>query len=277
MPTRLAPAVLILIALLGPIRASAADSDLAQRSALRRPLAMVPSTDGRRLYVANRVGTLSVVDPVAGRIQSETPIGKRISSLTALGRDPSRLLATDEEAGKLLLIEAGLDGVQKTVELSMPATPVQVRTSPDGSLAAVSSLWARRLTLVSVTRDPAVAFGVVRAVDLPFAPRELLFLPDGALLVADSHGGQLAIVDVAQAKIKLMRKLPGSNIRGLALSPDGKKLLISHQILTNLAETTHNDIHWGILMTNLLRWLELARLYGPEDELLKNRDRKSVV
>ncbi len=270
MPTRLVPAVLILIALLGPLPVSAADANLGDRPTLRRPLAIVPTADGRRLYVANRVGTLSVLDPHAGRVHSETLIGKRISSLTPLDPAVSRLLATDEDSGKLLLLEAVDDRILKTAELSVAATPVQVRTSPDGSLAAVTSLWARRLTLVEITRDPVAAFGVVRTVDLPFAPRELLFLPDGALLVADSHGGQLAIVDVAQAKIKLLRKLPGSNIRGLALSPDGKKLLVSHQILTNLAETTHNDIHWGILMTNLLRWLELARLYGPEDELLKN-------
>jgi len=272
MPTRPVPPVLILLALLGSLPASAlgADIHLTTRPALRRPLAIVPSADGRRLFVANRVGTLSVVDPLAGRVESETLIGKRISSLTALDGDASRLLATDEEAGKLLMLDPGIDSVRRCAELSVADTPVQVRTSRDGSLAAVTSLWARRLTLVSITRDPVPAFGVVRTVDLPFAPRELLFLPDGALLVADSHGGQLAIVDVAQAKIKLLRKLPGSNIRGLALSPDGKKLLVSHQILTNLAETTHNDIHWGILMTNLLRWLELARLYGPEDELLKN-------
>jgi YVTN family beta-propeller protein len=247
---------------------SAAEPRRESLPALRRPVAIVPSADGQRLYVANRVGTVSVVDPRAAAVRSESPVGKRLSSLAPLAGG-ERLLATDEEAGRLLLLLPREDGVERAAALPVAATPVNVRASRDGSLAAVASLWARRVSLVEIAREPTPAFGQVRTVDVPFAPREQLFLPDGSLLVADSHGGQLAVIDVATAKIKVLRKLPGNNIRGLALSPDGKKLLVSHQILTNLAETTHNDIHWGILMTNLLRWIELARLFGPEEELLK--------
>lgn len=269
MPSRSTRSLLVLLLLAVAPLAWAAEPRLESLPALRRPVGLVPSADGQRLFVANRAGTVSVVDPQEGTVRSESPIGKRISSLCALPGG-EHLLATDEEAGRLLLLATRKDGVERTAHLAVAGTPVNVRASRDGSLAAVASLWARRVSLVEIAREPALAFGQVRTVDLPFAPREQLFLPDGSLLVADSHGGRLAVIDVGTAKIKVLRKLPGNNIRGLALSPDGKKLLVSHQILTNLAETTHNDIHWGILMTNLLRWLELARLFGPEEELLKN-------
>ena len=84
------------------------------------------------------------------------------------------------------------------------------------------------------------------------------------LIVADAFGGKLGIVDTAARKLEAVRQLPAHNIRGLAVSPDGKKLLVAHQILNDLAETTHNDVHWGVLMSNVLRWLSLDRVLDPD-------------
>jgi cytochrome c peroxidase len=62
--------------------------------------------------------------------------------------------------------------------------------------------------------------------------------------------------------------MPAHNIRGLALSSDGSKLLVAHQILNDLAETSHNDVHWGVLMSNVLRWLVLDRVLDPQAPIL---------
>ena len=50
--------------------------------------------------------------------------------------------------------------------------------------------------------------------------------------------------------LRSVRSLPAHNIRGLALAPDGKSLVIAHQTLNPLARTTFDDVHWGLLVNN---------------------------
>jgi cytochrome c peroxidase len=165
--------------------------------------------------------------------------------------------------------------------------------SSDGKRCYVASLWSRRLTAVDVALPMGdagpVRMTVRKTLDLPFAPRlqllaqssrlaprdgpisrsEMATLRGGKLLVADSFGGQLAIIDLERFSLDGVRQLPAHNIRGLALSPDGKKVLIAHQILNDLAETTHNDVHWGVLLSNVVRWVALDRLLHGQEGLLK--------
>jgi mono/diheme cytochrome c family protein len=132
----------------------------------------------------------------------------------------------------------------------------------------VASLWARRLSIVRL--EPTDHPRVEQTLDLPFAPREQLLVRDGrTLIVADAFGGRLALVDPAGGTLEAVRHMPGHNIRGLAADPSGQKLLVAHPILNSLAETTHNDVHWGILMTNVLRWLKLEQVLDPEAAILQ--------
>ena len=56
-----------------------------------------------------------------------------------------------------------------------------------------------------------------------------------------------------QRAIASVRSLPAHNIRGLAFAPDGQTLLIAHQVLNRLAQTSFDDVHWGLLIRNHLR------------------------
>jgi YVTN family beta-propeller protein len=125
------------------------------------------------------------------------------------------------------------------------------------------------LSLVDVGPEPRVA----KTVDLPFAPRKQLLLPgDKKAVVADSFGGQLAVVDVEHGAVESVRALPVHNIRGLALSADGRRLLMAHQVLNPLAQTTRDDILWGNLLTNNVRALPLAGLLDPKADLLHDSE-----
>jgi YVTN family beta-propeller protein len=44
-------------------------------------------------------------------------------------------------------------------------------------------------------------------------------------------------------------------------------LAIAHQMLNDLAHTVRNDIHWGMLLSNDLRWLPLKAALDPNAEL----------
>jgi YVTN family beta-propeller protein len=263
-----------------PASSTAAASPTSQEARLRRPVALALAESDRRLLVANRCGSVSVIDTGSLQVVAEIVLGRRLSDLVLL-RDGRHALATDEEAHKLLLLRwsDAPPSLRVVARLDVSPYPVTVRVDADGRRCYVASLWSRRLTIVDLATAVAASdasdetvptLRTARVIDLPFAPRLQLQVRDDRLLVADSFGGRLAVVDTAQHRVLHIRKLPAHNIRGLALSTDGKRLLVAHQILNDLAETSHNDVHWGILLSNVLRWVVLERVLEPQGHILQD-------
>jgi YVTN family beta-propeller protein len=234
---------------------------------LRHPVALVVAEE-KWLFTANeRSGTVSVLDLERNQTVAEVPVGRKLADLVAIPDRP-HLLAVDEEANELILLSRQGTDTRPVQRLKVSPAPVSVRVSPDGKLAAVASLWSRRLTLVDLTGPR-----ILRTVDLPFAPRQQLLVEGGKkLIVADSFGGQLAVVDLPGGELKPVRSLLAHNIRGLALSADGSRLLVSHQELNPLAQAQRDDIHWGNLITNNVRVLSLAAVLDPKADLLRGSD-----
>jgi YVTN family beta-propeller protein len=231
---------------------------------LRRPVALAPSADGRWLYVANRdSGSLSVIDLAAGRVVAEHAIGKRLADVKCLPGS-SRLLVADEAAHELVLLTARDEQIEVQQRLPISPYPVSIEVAANGRQATVASLWSRRLAFVALG-DKLQA---IETLDLPFAPRCQLSLPkQQRLIVADSFGGKLALVDPLTRAIVGQRVIPGHNIRGLGVSPDGSMLLAAHQMLNELAHSIRNDIHWGLLMSNDLRWLRVESVLAGKEVL----------
>ena len=237
---------------------------------LRRPTAVVLSPDERHLYVANRTsGSISVIDLESKSVAAETDVGRQLSDMVAL---PERglLLVTDETAHELVFVAAEGASLKVVQRLAVSRYPVGVAIGRRGERCYVTSLWSRRLTIVELPERDGEPARISSVLDMPFAPRRALPLDDGnRLVVADSFGGGLAIVDMENRAVVSVREIPGHNIRGLAQSPDGRMLLVAHQMLNELAHTVHNDVHWGLLMTNDLRWLKLATVLDEETEILR--------
>jgi YVTN family beta-propeller protein len=239
------------------------------KSLLRRPVALALAEDGKWLFAANqRSGSVSVIDAAAGRTIAEVSVGGRLADLVATP-DGTSLVAVDEDGGELVLLRRTGSDLKPDGRLKVSPTPVGLQLSADGKRVAVASLWARQLSLVDLAPTPRVA----RTVDLPFAPRKLLLAAgDKKVIVADSFGGRLAVVEWDGGAVESVRSLPGSNVRGLALSADGKRLLVSHQVLNSLAQTSRDDIHWGNLLTNNVRALSLAAVLDPKTDLLSGSE-----
>jgi DNA-binding beta-propeller fold protein YncE len=240
----------------------------------RQPVALVLADQGKWLFVANRrSGTIAVIDVRRLRALDETVIGECLADLAATP-DDRFLLAVDETAHQLVLLgrrETALEVVQR---LPVAPFPVSAVINGEGSRAAVASLWSRSVTLVDLEEARGKATGkpalrVAKTLRLPFAPRRQLLVRNGAkLVVADAFGGRLAVLDFERAQVESIRALPAHNIRGLALSADGKDLLVAHQVLNPLGETTRDDIHWGNVITNNLRFLPLSHVATPGADLL---------
>lgn len=243
----------------------------AKLPAVRRdPISLILVEGDRSVVVANAAsGSLMEVDLETGQVYRETTVGRRLSQVVRYEGD-RWFLAADEAAHAVLLIERAKEGFRVAHSIQVPHTPVGLAADAATGRAYVASLWSRRLTQLNVqTQDGSPALQIVKVVDLSFAPRRLLLVEEGRrLIVADAFGGNLGIYDTAAEKLATVRQLPAHNIRGMALLADKQRVLIAHQIHNDLAETSHNDVHWGVLMTNVLRWMPLSSILDPSKPIL---------
>ena len=52
----------------------------------------------------------------------------------------------------------------------------------------------------------------------------------------------------------------------MAFSPDGRALLLAHQVLNRLAQADFDDVHWGLLIRNHLRVLKVESLLKADSD-----------
>lgn len=272
-PVFLAAALLLLSQAGGRCEGPIATSLPARR--VRQPVALACADGGKTILAANRrSGSISVIDAASRCVVAEHDVGRGLAGLATLP-DGRHLLAVDQAANDLLLLSYQDPSIQILERRRVGPDPVGLVVSADGLSCVVASLWSRRLTFVGLTprapedKDPGLS--IAGSLDLPFCPRELAVFPGGSkLVVADAFGGRLAVVDLRRRAIDSVRSLPAHNIRGLAFSPDGRALLITHQVLNRLAQTNFDDVHWGLLIRNHLRLLRVESLLkaGSDTALL---------
>lgn len=222
----------------------------------RRPEAIALSADDSLLLVANRrSGTISIMDTATGKVVAEHSLGGELTALAT--NDGAEFFACDAANHQLIRFRATADELTVIERIGVSRYPVGLAISESGDRVYVSSLWSRRVTCVQTfaDRDAETVFQV----DTQFAPRRLLLTNnDSKLIVADSHGGYMTTFATADGKQLARVEIPGHNIRGLAISHKGDKLIVSHQMLNDLAHTVRNDVHWGLMVSNDLRWLPLT-------------------
>jgi YVTN family beta-propeller protein len=246
---------------------------------LRQPVALAIGQDGKSLFVANRVsGSLSVIDTAKRVVMAEYDIGRGLVDVAILAGGQS-LLVVDQGANELLLLAIRDRSIGVEDRLKVSPDPVRLVVAAAGSSCVLASLWSRRLTFVGLEpRAPAdvrPVLSITARLDLPFCPNQMALVNgDSKLIVADAFGGRLAVVDVKQRTIESVRTLPAHNIRGLALAPNGKTLVVAHQVQSRLAQSTFDDVHWGLLIRNHLRALLIDSLMRPgRDEALLDSGR----
>lgn len=224
-----------------------------KRSQYRQPAAILLDSGDTALVVANKnSGSISTVLLSHGEVQ-EYPLGKSLRDLHRLPGD--RFLTVDFVDHQLIEFR-----VENAVVSLVSRTPVAqyphcVIATQNGRFVFVSSLWSRRLTILESVAD-GQKWKTAAVVDLDFAPREMaLVKSEKKLIVADNFGGRLAVLDCENYRIELEHRVTAHNIRGLHLADQDSMLVATHQMLNELAHTSRNDIHWGLLMSNDLRWI----------------------
>ncbi len=239
---------------------------------LRQPVALVVADGGKTLLVANRrSGSLSVIDALTYKVIAEHNIGRGLADLAVVPNSRSGLVV-DQAASELLLID-GHDRWNRVVgRISVPFDPVRLAVSADGSTVIVASRWSRRVTFIELakpaSRDSAATLVKSGGVDVPFCPQELALFGDGTrAIAADAFGGQLAVINLKTPTVESVRSLPAHNIRGLTFAPDGQSLVLAHQVLNRNAQTTFDDVHWGLLIRNHLRILPTSIMLDSRSDV----------
>lgn len=232
----------------------------------RRPVAIAVTKYA--LLLANRdSGTISVIDPEERQVVHEHEVRGRLADLKTVPGKPNALWAVDETSHAIIGLRYESGKLIETRRYQVAKYPVTLSVSEDGRLGSVASLWSRRLTVFSI--GEGLRLQHLKTIDLPFAPRLQLFINRHWLLAADSFGGRLGLVNLSNLELAAIRTIEGHNIRGLAVSGDGQKLLIAHQLLNSDVPTTRSRVFWGTVMGNVLRTVSLSHLL-PEHALKRD-------
>jgi cytochrome c peroxidase len=267
---------LALIVLLVPPTTARAAPPASEVRRVRHPVALAFNREGDRLFVANRrSGTLSVIDPRARKTLSEHGIGRGVADIAVLPGG-AHILAVHQVSGFLLLFARRDDKIRPADLLDVGDEPSSVVVLPGGASCVVAATGSRRLFGVAIEPPENVgdepSLAASWTCDLPFPPRNLALVDGGKRLVAaDAYGGNLAILDPEKGTDLAVKAIPAHNIRGLAVTPDGRTLVVAHQVLRRLARTTFEDVHWGSLLSNHLRLLPVDALLSKGDPLRGSR------
>lgn len=217
-----------------------------------------------RVFVANsKTGSVSTLDQKSLSVTGEWKVADSLAAIERLG---DSLLALDDAQSTLQLLSVGANNASMTVDSTAATSPypVDLAVSPDHTTIAVSGLWSRRLDLFRCAEQQ---LSKQKEIALPFAPRRLLFLTETLLVVADSFGGKLAVVDVNDGTIVSEHSVYGHNIRGLAINPKTDSLMITCQTLDAGTFTSYERIFWGVVMQNGLHSLPMTQLTSKSSEV----------
>ena len=237
------------------------------RELLRRPVALAAGRANELLVANHRSGSISVFDTHRREVRSEWFVGESLSDLERLSSD--RWIAVDQSRHEAILLQSAGEGdLTVASRTPTPSYPVSIERLSSRAIG-VASLWSRQWSEYQWDGDGELESAGV--IDLPFAPRNQLALPDGEhVLIADAFANRIAVVrrrPNATPRLLHVREFPCHHIRGLRLSPSGEHVLIAHQMLNHLARTVRNDVHWGLLMSNDVRWIRVDALLDPTADL----------
>ena len=206
-------------------------------SAYVGPEALAVSRDGKTLYAAGvDSGSVVLVD-VAGRRMTGSWKLKGLSATgVAAGHDGSVFVTASAKDGSGQVLKFAADG-RTLASVPCSATPTAPALSPDGKTLYVARRFANEVVAFdAATLRPIAAYPV------PREPVALAFGKEGRLLFAANFlpAGH-ALDDVVSSAVSVIEPKTGkvantllangaSGARGLAASPDGARIYVTHTL-----------------------------------------------
>lgn len=215
------------------------------------PISVVADCDGEILYIAestaNQIAFFDVASSkVIRRISvDERPVGLDISS------NGEKLYVTSAvAAGKVQIIDVHEGIVSDCITVSH--TPVAVVTSPDGKTLYVCNQFNNNIGIVHLGLKKQVA-----TIDVVREPVAAALTSDGKYLFVANHlpsgpantdyiASVISVIDTVAKKVVENIELPdgSTNVRGIAISPDGKNAYVTHLLARYQFPVTYLEKGW---------------------------------
>lgn len=218
------------------------------------PIAVLWVPDGRVHVALRDARGLVSYDPATWSVTRRLALDFRPASL-GLAADRFAILVGGQD-GEVAVVRDG------AVRRLGPAGkgPTRVLGLADGSVAA-GSLWDDAVRVIDGET------GAVSARHpLGFSPGVMLALPDGRLVVADAFGGKLAVLKPGQPGPVRVRTFDGFNLHGLALTPEGDELLVTHLSQYGEMPISSSNIDWGLILSARLSGVLLSEFDADRPE-----------
>ncbi|MBM3459783.1 MAG: c-type cytochrome, partial [Armatimonadetes bacterium] len=221
-------------------------------------------------------GSVAVVDRASRTVVGHfTTEGEEPGAL-ALTPDGRYLLVANSFSGSVVCLNAASG--HKLWSLRLPGGPAGIAVAGGGTRLFVTLGQLDEVAVVEWPPDVGAPVArVARRIPVGRRPRAAALAPDGqTLVVGNLAGGSLSVVDPDAGKELTRVPLRGINLRGLALTPDGKSVYtgvmpaFSGRPTRDPAEIWHNIVQEVVLAGESSgpgenQWLDFVRLPGMPD------------
>ena len=233
----------------------------------RHPVALGLTADEASLLVLCRRSSSLIVVPLAEPTAQETIKLAGMPEAMVLMAD-GRWVVANSEQNKLHVITLSDKTVTSNTSFAVGDEPKQLIASSKSSIVWVSLRSDRAVEAINIATGK-----VVYHQPLDFAPHCLaLDADESTLIVADAYRGHLTALEAATGKPIITRTFPGTNIRGLAFSPDGSHLFFTHQIISERSIIERESVRWGAFITNNARRVARDKFYDASLDIAAKSD-----
>jgi len=253
---RFAPALFILLSITAP-------ESLAAQGHLS-PQAIVADQDGKNLFVAEFTARQIAVLNTA--TQKVSPLCKTPNppSGIAISPDDKHLYVTGAAVkGKVYIIDISRGKIKSKIKVGhTPTAPV---VSPDGKFLYVCNQFNDSVSVIKIKSKKVIA-----KIPVSRQPFAAAITPDGKYLyvnnllqagASDSNyvSAVISVIDTSTNKVTASIQLPNGSmaLKGIAASPDGKNIYLTHVFARYQVPTTQLERGW--MNTNALSIIDVAR------------------
>lgn len=202
-----------------------------------KPHGVAISPDGKHVFVSNEGdNTVSVVNPSTNKVIKQINVGGSPNQL-AVTRDGKWVYVTNHEDGTVSVIDVSEFKVIDTIPVG--AWPHIAYPSFDGQVMFVTCEKEQKIVIIDIATRKAIdevfIFGFPRVMDISRDGKTVYITVrwlNGVLLIGRNEHKAVNMIELARSD-----KFPsdGMSAHGLALTPDGKNLYITSQLLNTVS------------------------------------------